>query len=237
MIGKIIRNWRIKKYLDYFKSDYPTTYKKLVDSKFENEKDRYIYIETLYSFYKSKYDLYKNSINCNYQHDYYNNNIYVFIDLELSNFNYSKSFAINATLIFNKKLNIKDSLLIKSKKWNKTIEVSVNDIDQSFLSWIEGKLTLYVDYSYIVILHQKQKYKDYKNNYNHWGHFPPKKENTNTKPVDKNYERFKKLVFNLKERKRQIDTMDKNDPNYSNLVNEYNTAVRKWRSMKEKYNY
>lgn len=31
--------------------------------------------------------------------------------------------------------------------------------------------------------------------------------------------------------------MDKNDPNYSNLVNEYNTAVRKWRSMKEKYNY
>jgi hypothetical protein len=76
MIGKIIRNWRIKKYLDYFKSDYPTTYKKLVDSKFENEKDRYIYIETLYSFYKSKYDLYKNSINCNYQHDYYNNSIY-----------------------------------------------------------------------------------------------------------------------------------------------------------------
>jgi hypothetical protein len=31
--------------------------------------------------------------------------------------------------------------------------------------------------------------------------------------------------------------MDKSDTNYLTLVNEYNTGVRRWRSMKEKYKF
>ena len=60
---------------------------------------------------------------------------------------------------------------------------------------------------------------------------------SNKKETDPNKVRFIKLTKTLKQRKEQIDNMDTNSSDYSNLVNEYNTGVRQWKKMKEKYNF
>ena len=61
--------------------------------------------------------------------------------------------------------------------------------------------------------------------------------NSNKKETDPNKVRFIKLTKTLQQRKEQIDNMDTNSSDYSNLVNEYNTGVRQWKKMKEKYNF
>lgn len=51
------------------------------------------------------------------------------------------------------------------------------------------------------------------------------------------YNRFWTLVLNIRERRRQLDNMSKNDPNRSMLINELNTAVRQAKKMKKKYDF
>ena len=235
MILKLIRKLRTKIYLDfYFKSDYPKIYNHIISKEFISEKEKYIYAQIFYTLYKEKYNLYRNGSNCDYRYDYYGD-ILIKVNLNLEK-NDKNVFKIIADLSFNRFLKSTGYIEITSKKWNKTIKILREDLDDYISDWIDSRLSWEVDYSVLLSFKYKRgKYSEYKSDYEYSEKY---KENIKEKkPEDKNFERFKKLVLNLKERKRQIDNMDKSDPNYFTLVNEYNTGVRRWRSMKEKYNF
>ncbi len=235
MILKLIRKLRTKIYLDfYFKSDYPKIYNHIISKEFISEKEKYIYAQIFYTLYKEKYNLYRNGSNCDYRYDYYGD-ILIKVNLNLEK-NDKNVFKIVADLSFNRVLESIGCIEITSKKWNKTIKILREDLDDYISDWIDSRLSWEVDYSVLLSFKYKRgKYSEYKSDYEYSEKY---KENIKEKkPEDKNFQRFKKLVLNLKERKRQIDNMDKSDPNYFTLVNEYNTGVRRWRSMKEKYNF
>ena len=234
MILKLIRKLRTKIYLDfYFKSDYPKIYNHIISKEFISEKEKYIYAQIFYTLYKEKYNLYRNGSNCDYRYDYYGD-ILIKVNLNLEK-NDKNVFKIIADLSFNRFLKSTGYIEITSKKWNKTIKILREDLDDYISDWIDSRLSWEVDYSVLLSFKYKRgKYSEYKSDYEYSEKY---EENKEKKPEDKNFQRFKKLVLNLKERKRQIDNMDKSDPNYFTLVNEYNTGVRRWRSMKEKYNF
>ena len=233
-----IRNIKVKKYLNYFKSEYPNTYVYLSGSKFKSNKERYFYIKTLYTFYKNINNLRKRVKFFDYKYNEYKDCVEIDIDITFETLNYNTKFDIKCEFVL-EELSISDKIKIHNKRFKNGIKIEKNNLDKKILEELENKIYFQVDISYALLIKRLYSQKHY-SNYNYQSNYKQSyygETKTKANKVDKNFERFKKLVLNLKERKRQIDSMYKNDPNYSTLVNEYNTGVRRWRSMKEKYNY
>ena len=215
------RHFKIKKYDKYLRN------KGFKYFKFESTEKKYLYMKILYKYFilREKYSLYKKP---RLDYSTRNGNVYIQVKNKLTDdYLYSK-IELEYSLEFSKYSGLKfvDKIKIRilddeSLKYTR-IAVDQSEFSVSELYWIESKS----DINYNII-----------NDLLKGKVFDKSDVIDNPHKDDRNYKRYKKLSLSLKERKRQIDSMSESDDGYRNLVNEYNLCVRKWKAIKEKYNF